>query len=1517
VASRPHEPELRRRLPARVLVALTLAALVAGAVADGRAETAYEPDRGSEFFLLSDASVGSETVATVRFEGLGSAAADIVVYRVPEPIEFLKRQKNLHRVDVRGAYAGEGLANALSHLWTSWNRRARWAWQQLFAAPARRTMTAHAPELRQTRQAWRTTRERHPQFTPLPGFELVERFRYPVWQAKPIEPPRNTKLSGSSSEFVRPARGNVLVPIGKRAPGLYLVEAIVGGYRANTLVFVSDTVALTKVAADQLVVWTVDRTTGRAVRDVEVMWTDGVGTLAAGRTARDGTATLRHASPERTFVIGRDAAGGVFVSENFYFDSEIYDTKLYAFTDRPLYRPGEAVHVKLIGRHFQDARRSRAIDAGDAAVTIVDPSGTPAGTRTVRVAADAGAHTTFELPPNSLVGGYEIRIEYRGATYGAAFRVAEYVKPHFEISLVTATREFKTGQPVAATLVLRYPDGSPVKDATVQLVVKAQPLTMVEDELQYGGQYPVKVDTEELRVAADGTAPLTLPAVEHPSRYIVTMLASDGAAYRVRTTKEILVERGAQLYAITAPRRFTNPGERVTFSWQPRGDAAARPARWELVHLETQETRTGPLDGDAPRWSTTFAQAGSYTVTLRDTTGNVLGSTGHWVAGAGLQAAPGSIEIVFDRERYRPGDTARALITFSEPVQDALLTLERDRVERQALLSRGDQWLRLTRVGPMQWRADIRVRPEHAPNVTFSVLYARDGDYVFQNRGLRVEQESVTLALATDRDTYEPGERVTVDVTSTVGGRAAPAHVTVSVVDEMVYVLQPEIAPAIGDFFYHPRRNTVRTSSSLAFVSYDIALSHAGGPPARTSRNERATKVLERPRRDVVDTAAWVPDLRTDASGKARVTFTLPDSLTRWRITARAITADGVVGQRTASIASFKPLYLTWVGPRQFRRGDAPLVDVVAFNQTSAEASADFSASGKGLRTTRTLRLQPGPNHVSMSVAPAEAGVVTLELAQAGRVVDRLAVTVATAPAAWPGPRSLALDVDGKSTPLPLPADARDLRVSFVERGAGHFARIVDDLVGYPWGCVEQTASRLIPLSLAYQAMAGAPGRQQERIAQSLQTNRLRLVHMAGPDAIFPWWGPSTAQSSLMTAYAYYADWHASRALRVAVPADHWPRVLDAYRAHAGGEPLLHRALAVWFMGEIGLPTRTLVEGLVRDATALVAGAGTWRSVTASPLLAEPMPPLGVDLAAALVAHLAARAREPLRPEMTARVDAAREALRRSGVPLADALLLMTAGGATAAAVDAILARVRAEMPTFDRALTLVWLQQALGAVPASTPVAARLAGPWRESASAAGTAVWRLADGDARPASLDLADVPIRPLTAIVRYESAAAETHRLPVRVERTLSRLRPGAKPLEFALEPVAPGAALSSQALYVDEVRLSVEAGRRMRYGVLEVPLPPGADVERTTWGIQVKRRGSVSLEPVERARHEMGQLSYAVPVDLLEGSFTVRHLVRFSQRGRFELPPTRFFRMYEPDDKAFEDEGRSRRVVQVQ
>ncbi len=55
---------------------------------------------------------------------------------------------------------------------------------------------------------------------------------------------------------------------------------------------------------------------------------------------------------------------------------------------------------------------------------------------------------------------------------------------------------------------------------------------------------PVSLEGSETVSDDNGHVALNLPPPIKPSRYLLTVSASDGAAYRVTTTKEILIERG-------------------------------------------------------------------------------------------------------------------------------------------------------------------------------------------------------------------------------------------------------------------------------------------------------------------------------------------------------------------------------------------------------------------------------------------------------------------------------------------------------------------------------------------------------------------------------------------------------------------------------------------------------------------------------------------------------------------------------------------------------------------------------------------------------------------------------------------------------------------------------------------------------------------------------------------------------------------------------------------------------------
>ncbi|HSI52139.1 MAG TPA: MG2 domain-containing protein [Ideonella sp.] len=1535
----------------RVLAFVALASLLATPALSPAADEPplpnfHSPFVGEPFFLLSDATFGSAEPAQVRLEinspeSLAtSGGVDVVLYRVPDPLAFLQKQRNLHRIQVDNKPAGEGLANTLTHLWDSWVVKARLAWQKLFSGNARRAVTQQAPALKTPTTLTRPSNfEEPPQFKPLPGLPIASRFRYPVQLAKPILPPKDLKLAGSSSEFITPSQGNVFIPLGSQKPGLYLVEAMAGQHRATTLLFVSNTLALTKVSGEQMLVWATQRQAGQAVPGTQVVWTDGVGVLQSGKTDAQGLLRMARSAPEQTYVFGQDPSGGVFISENFYYDSEIYNAKVYATTDRPLYRPGDQVLLKVTGREFKNARDSVPVADGDIALTVRDPAGQVVATQTLAFNGNTGADGRFQLPDNAPAGGYELLMTLRGDSYTAAFRVADYQKPHFEIQWVPDKADFATGQPVSGVIQLAYPDGKPVANARLSLSARAQTLSMVEGELDYSGAFPLKLSQTELETDGGGKAKFSLPAAELPSRYTLTVLATDGAAYRVRSTRELLVERGSAGWLLQAERQFSTPGQNTAFRWSPSRRASdvapVAPTQWEWLRLEDRQKASGKLDaaGTAAGGSVAlnFPKPGSYTVTLRDANQRIVAASPHFVAGEGLKAPAGSIAIVFDKLRYAPGDTAEALVTFPEPVDQALLTLERERVEAAALLTQGGEGFSTQRLGATQWKLKVAVKETMSPNITVSVAYAKNGDSVFQNQGLSVVQPKVALAFRTDKPVYQPGETVNVEVSTTVAGQPVEAEVAVGVVDEMIYVLQPEIAPSIEDFYFHPRRNNVRTSVSLSFIGYDLATRALGELPGRRAEPQRAIKVLERPRRDNIDTAAWEPRLHTDATGKTRFSFKMPDSLTRWRFTGRAIAAaTGLVGQQTAWVRSDKPFYAKWTSPDWQRVGDKAQASLALFNQGSSAQSVEWSAQGAGVAQQGSVTLQPGANFVNLPLNAEQYGAadLTITVKAGGKLVDTLAQPVKRLPLGWTSPRELVLDLAAGPAALQLPPDARNLRVTLAtDPAAGAFSRWMDELVEYPYGCVEQTASRMLPLSIALQSLSAAQQPLAPMLTQRLATARLSLAQMAGPEAKFGWWGRGMAPDAFLTAYAYYADWRATQALRTTLPAEHWQRLLDVYAKDGAKLPPLQRALALSWMQEIGLPVNSMVDALLEelmtatdgkaDAANGVASAARRGSVVMSEEAGGTR-----DLALLLAVQTAgSRATAPQRAD----ADAAATRLAPSPSPFVQSLLVLAKKGGAAQA-GALLAQVRGEQPTFDRAQALVWLHKALGGQPDLRADAGALPAPWVASKGSVGQPQWTLPAGAIRPPTVAATGAAKFAFVAFDSLDSGKAAP--LPVGITRQLYRVVPQAKAkpapaaaasgvapepvvddgrMDVKLEAVKPGSTLDTNTLYLDVLTVKRNAGNgSLRWGVLDVALPPGAAVEATTWGLDLAGADG-KVQPLERAIHQPTAQGYAVPVEQLNAgdSQVYRHLLRFSQRGHFVLPPARYYRMYEPEAKAVE------------
>jgi len=110
-------------------------------------------------------------------------------------------------------------------------------------------------------------------------------------------------------------------------------------------------------------------------------------------------------------------------------------------------------------------------------------------------------------------------------------------------------------------------------------------------------------------------------------------------------------------------------------------------------------------------------------------------------------------------------------------------------------------------------------------------------------------------------------------------------------------------------------------------------------------------------REDFRDTLLWLPEVETDAQGEARVEVRLPDDLTQWRLTARAISLSDSVGQATQTITTTLPVIARLSTPRFLVRGDEATLRVIGQNNLEKSQAGQLRLEATGL----TLLTPPPP----------------------------------------------------------------------------------------------------------------------------------------------------------------------------------------------------------------------------------------------------------------------------------------------------------------------------------------------------------------------------------------------------------------------------------------------------------------------------------------------------------------------------------------------------------------------------
>ena len=161
------------------------------------------------------------------------------------------------------------------------------------------------------------------------------------------------------------------------------------------------------------------------------------------------------------------------------YDAEYNATKVYTITDRPVYRPEQKVQYKFWVRHAQyDMADTSEFADREFTVEIYNPKGekvVSASEEDRRLRRHRGRICRRRPTPRWASTGCgwskSTTLKHEKSLGGGSFRVEEYKKPEFEVTVDAPTEPVMLGEKITATIKAKYYFGSPVTKAKVKYTV--------------------------------------------------------------------------------------------------------------------------------------------------------------------------------------------------------------------------------------------------------------------------------------------------------------------------------------------------------------------------------------------------------------------------------------------------------------------------------------------------------------------------------------------------------------------------------------------------------------------------------------------------------------------------------------------------------------------------------------------------------------------------------------------------------------------------------------------------------------------------------------------------------------------------------------------------------------------------------------------------------------------------------------------------------------------------------------
>ena len=511
--------------------------------------------------------------------------------------------------------------------------------------------------------------------------------------------------------------------------------------------------------------------------------------LFQGQTDADGTVDAQFTLPpdllgSQELVVQVKVNGAIDEIRQTIDIKDVY--KILLTTDKPLYQPGQEIHIRSLALKKPDL-----LPAGAQAMLfeVEDAKGNKVFKRKQTTNAFGVSAVDFQLAQELNEGTYRIRAMFGENTQEKTVTVQRYVLPKFNVVVNTDKQFYQPGQPLTGDVQVDYFFGKPVAGGTVVVALSKfdaqfEKFAELKGTTDEKGHYQFETTLPEYFVGqpleqgnAFVMAEVTvIDTAEHEEKKTVNRaIAADPLTLVVIPESGTFAPGVENIFYVAASYPDGTP---AAVSLEVTTSAAAVP-----ISIQADASGIGEFRLTAAEQSVTFA------VTARDATGNTVAKQFQFDADGRLE----QILARTDKALYRVGETLRAQILSNKTTGTVYVDLIKD---GQTFLTKAVD----LKDGKAELEVELAVAGAlqlHAYQILASSDMLRDTKLLYVEAA-----DELQIDVLASKQTYLPGEQAQLDFhVSNAKGHPVLAALGVNIVDESVFALQ-EMQPGLEKVYF-------------------------------------------------------------------------------------------------------------------------------------------------------------------------------------------------------------------------------------------------------------------------------------------------------------------------------------------------------------------------------------------------------------------------------------------------------------------------------------------------------------------------------------------------------------------------------------------------------------------------------------------------------------------------------------------------------------------------------------------